>query len=196
AAHAQPVQPSAAPPAYRSLRYEEDYRYLQDPAHRTELWDPLKYIRLAPDPGTYLSFGGELRERFEWYSQPNFGLRGHPDDRYLLHRLLLHVDLHVTDHMRIFLQLGNILQTGKQSPLSQTDVDRLDLQQAFIDVRLSLSPGIDPLLRVGRQEIALGSQRLVSVRESPNTRRSFDGVRLSHGIGPTTVDAFITRPVV
>jgi hypothetical protein len=32
-------------------------------------------------------------------------------------------------------------------------------------------------LRVGRQEVAFGSSRLVSVREGPNVRRSFDGVR-------------------
>ena len=33
-------------------------------------------------------------------------------------------------------------------------------------------------LRVGRQELALGSQRLVSVREGTNVRRRFDGVRV------------------
>ena len=32
-------------------------------------------------------------------------------------------------------------------------------------------------LRAGRQEVAFGSSRLVSVREGPNVRRSFDGVR-------------------
>src|SRR5204863_6269040 len=33
-------------------------------------------------------------------------------------------------------------------------------------------------LRVGRQELSLGTQRLVSVREGPNVRQSFDGARL------------------
>ena len=73
--HAQQAAGWTAP-AYRSLRYDEDYRYLQDPARRTDLWDPLKYIPLAGDHSSWLNFGGELRERFEWYSQPNFGLRG------------------------------------------------------------------------------------------------------------------------
>ena len=145
---------SFTPPSYQKLRYDEDYRYLADPSRRTDLWDPIKYIRIAPDPSTYLSFGGELRERFEWYSQPNFGLRGsHEDDRYLLHRLLLHADLHVTEYVRVFVQFGDMLQTGKQSPLSQVDVDRLDLQQAFLDLRLPLSPGVAPLLRIGRADL-------------------------------------------
>jgi hypothetical protein len=30
------------PPPYRLNRADEDYRYLADPALRTDLWDPLK----------------------------------------------------------------------------------------------------------------------------------------------------------
>ena len=175
--------PSAAgdtPPPYKSLRFDENYLYLQDPARRGDVWDPLKYIPLASDSHTYLSLGGELRERGEYFSAPLFGLRGGGADAYLLHRLLLSGDLHVTDDFRAFVQLGNHIEAEKDKPLSQADVDRFDLQQAFVDVRLPFAPdaGIDPTVRAGRQEMAFGSQRLVSVRESPNIRRSFDGFRV------------------
>src|SRR5262245_3637456 len=50
-------------------------------------------------------------------------------------------------------------------------------------------------LRVGRQEIALGSSRLVSFREGPNVRQSFDGVRFAWRRGEWQVDGFATKPV-
>lgn len=185
------------PPPYKSLRYEEDYRYLEDPAHRTDFWDPIKFIPLSQSPSIYLSLGGELRERFEYYSAPGFHLEDERSNGYLLHRLMLHADLHLGDYLRAFLQIGSELEAGKDSPLSPTDADHLDLQQGFLDVRLPVAPddGIDPTLRFGRQEISYGSQRLVSVREPPNVRRSFDGFRLDDTIGSVKLSALAVRPV-
>src|SRR6476661_3862836 len=51
------------PPPYKLLRYDEDYRYLKDPALRSDLWDPLKYIPLAEDDDWYASFGAQIRPR-------------------------------------------------------------------------------------------------------------------------------------
>ena len=34
-------------PPFKSLRYDEDYRYLRDPGHHTDFWDPIKYISLS-----------------------------------------------------------------------------------------------------------------------------------------------------
>lgn len=182
-------------PSYKSLRYDENYSYLEDPACRTDFWDPLKYIPIGDNPDVYLSFGGELRERFEQYWSPNFGLGGVSPNGYILHRLLLSTDLHVGENFRAFVQLGSHFAPGKNEPLSPTDEDQLDLQQGFFDVRLPIAGDIDPTIRVGRQELSFGSQRLVSVREPPNVRRSFDGVSLFDTIGNVTYDAFLTRPV-
>ncbi len=114
AANAKTTTPAPTePPPYKSLRYDEDYRYLQDPTQQSDLWDPIKYIPLFDSPRTYLTLGGELRERFEYYSAPNFGLGGLRPDDYLLHRLLLHADLHIGDYLRTFVQFGDELQAGK-----------------------------------------------------------------------------------
>ncbi|MDL2402558.1 alginate export family protein [Rhizobium mayense] len=182
-------------PAYKPFRYDENYSYLQNPACRTDFWDPIKYIPIGGNPDVYLSFGGELRERFEQYWSPNFGLGGVSPNGYLLHRLLLSADLHVGQNFRAFVQLGSHFAPGKNEPLSPTDEDALDLQQGFFDVRLPIAGDIDPTVRIGRQELAFGSQRLVSVREPPNIRRSFDGVSVFDTIGNVTYDAFLTRPV-
>ena len=40
-----------------------------------------------------------------------------------------------------------------------------------------------------------GSQRLVSVRESPNIRLSFDGARLIYEKDSINISAFATKPV-
>ncbi|AEI83005.1 hypothetical protein CNE_BB2p01940 (plasmid) [Cupriavidus necator N-1] len=188
----------SAPP-YNFLRYTEDYRYLQDPARRSDPWDPVKLIPLGA-PDAYLSLGGELRERFESYSAPNFGVPGPSSDSYLLHRLLLHADLHVGSYFRVFAQLGNQLAPGKDIATPPYE-DRADVQQAFVDIRLPVTDGPRadselPILRIGRQEMAFGSQRLVSVRDAPNVRRSFDGARLGGKVGEVKLDAFATRPVL
>ncbi|MGH7002317.1 MAG: alginate export family protein [Alphaproteobacteria bacterium] len=193
AAQQPPPAASAAAP-YKLLRYEEDYRNLRDPTARVELWDPLKYIPLD-DRASYLSLGGELRERFEYYSYPDFGLRGQRPDAYLLHRLLLHADIHLGENLRGFVQLGNHLAPWKDAA-APPYLDRLNVQQAFVDVRLPFSADVDPVLRMGRQEMVFGSQRLIAVRDAPSVRRSFDGFRLGDTIGDVRVDAFLTRPVL
>jgi hypothetical protein len=188
--------PASLPP-YQTLRYNEDYRSLIDPSLRTDPWDSLKYIPLGADPDVYLSFGGELRERVELASPPNFGLNHTPPTSYLMHRLLLSADLHLGPSVRGFVQFGEELAAGKHTPLSPTDVDRFDLAQAFIDLRLPLPADAahDTTLRVGRQELSLGSQRLVSVRESPNVRRSFDGATILGQVANTSFTALLLRPV-
>jgi hypothetical protein len=179
---------------YKPLRYDEDYRYLKE-APAEDLWDPVKYISLGAFD--YLSLGGEIRERFEDYSAANFGVPGRAADSYLLHRMLVHADLHMGGNVRTFVQFGSHRAFGK-SAAAPPYSDRLDVQQAFLDLRL---PGVDdgesaPILRLGRQEMAFGSQRLVSIRDAPNLRRAFDGVRMSGTVGQTQLDAFVTRPVL
>lgn len=189
-AHAQ--QPA---PAYKLFPYDEDYRYLREPANRTDLWDSIKYIPLGSNPAWFLSFGGEIRERFEYYSYPNLGLQGQAANGYLLQRILLNVDLQASDYFRVFVQLGSHLAPWKDAA-APPYLDRLDLQQAFIDIRLPLGIEPDPILRIGRQEMVYGSQRLVSIRDAPNVRRNFDGLRLGGMVRGVRVDAFATRPVL
>lgn len=180
---------------YRFERFDDDFRYLREPAKRGDFWDPIKYVPLGENPEIYLTFGGELRERFDHFDSPFFGLRRRNSEDDLLHRLLLSADLHLGQQVRSFLQLGNHLEAGKGNLRSPTDVDRLDIQQAFVDFALGGGTTDGAAFRVGRQEMFFGSQRLVSVRESPNIRRSFDGVRAFYRAGEFRVDAFAMKPV-
>jgi hypothetical protein len=51
------------------------------------------------------------------------------------------------------------------------------------------------MARVGRQEMQFGSGRLVSVREGPNNRRSFDGARAALTLDDWRLEGFAARPV-
>jgi hypothetical protein len=190
-----PAQSGAGRTPYQQLRYNDDFRYLADPAQSDDVWDPLKYIKLGQNPDFYLTLGGELRELYGHYDQPFFGLRRRSQEDYLFHRLLLSADLHLGETLRSFVELGNGLQAGRGSLRQSSDLDRLDLQQAFVDVNLPLDDTTSATLRTGRQEIAFGSQRLVSLRAGRNVRRSFDGFRSFYREDGVRIDAFITRPV-
>src|SRR5258707_12215158 len=78
---AQQMLPEAeiprTPPAYKMLRFDENYSCLTNQDNSTDLFDPVKYIPLRKDdPLWYLSFGGELRERVEGNYDRNFGIGG------------------------------------------------------------------------------------------------------------------------
>lgn len=152
-------------------------------------------LPLTSDGSVHLSLGGEIRERIEYYSEPFFGLRGVEEDDYLLHRLLLSADLHAGDHWRLFLQLGDHLETGKVAGRAPTDVDEFDVQQGFVDFTIPFDTRSLLRFRAGRQEMTYGSGRLVSVREGANIRRSFDGGRLTFTAGEAAFDAFVVRSV-
>jgi hypothetical protein len=107
---------------------------------------------------------------------------------------VLHGDLHLGPHLRLFGQLYSALEDGRAGPPSPSDENRLDLQQGFLDLSTPLGVGASATLRVGRQELRYGSARLVDVREGPNVRRKFDGGRARIEVGGWQVDGIAVRP--
>ena len=183
------------PTPYHFLRYDDVPADEQNPAWPHDFWAPIKFIPLDITPGSYINFGGELRERMEHFSNPFFGLTPRGNTTYNMHRLLLEGDLHIGDTFRTFIQFGNYLITSP-STSPPTDVDRLDLQQGFADVKISVSQNASVTFRGGRQEILFGAGRLVDVREGPNIRLSYDAGRLFYESPALRVDAFGAAPVV
>jgi hypothetical protein len=180
---------------YHFLRYEDVPSDQQSPTWPNDFWAPIKFIPLDIVPGSYINFGGELRERVEHFSNPFFDLTSRGGTTYDLHRLLLSGDLHIGDSFRTFIQFGSHLVSSKSlSP--PTDVDQFDLQQGFADLKAPLGQNGSMTFRGGRQEITLGSGRLVDVREGPNIRLSFDGGRLFYESPALRLDAFGAAPVV
>src|SRR6202011_2140819 len=180
---------------YHFLRYDDVPSDQNSPYWPNDFWAPIKFIPLDIAPGSYLNFGGGDRERVEHFSNPFFGLTPRGSTTYDLHRLLFEGDLHIGDTFRTFIQFGNHLATAP-STSPPTDVDRLDLQQGFADLRAPIGQDGSVTFRGGRQEMLFGSARLVDVREGPNVRLSFDGGRAFYQSPDIRVDAFVVRPVV
>src|SRR5581483_1793660 len=194
---ARAAAPTFPDPTYQNLRYNDDVTRWAQPGAEPDFWDPLKYVALGDGPygPSYLSFGGEVRERFESYLNPNFGIHAPQNSAYLLQRLLWNTDLQVTNHLRAFIQLGEMDRLGNRGVTSTTDIDHLDLLQGFVDLTTPGPIGDAPLIRLGREELSFGYERLVAVREGPNVRRTFDGFRFHDRLDGATLDVVAVRPV-
>ncbi|MGM9475948.1 alginate export family protein [Pedobacter sp. GSP4] len=163
--------------AFKSLRFDEDYSlYAKDTTKNA--YRALKFTPLSKDGAQFISFGGELRSQYFKYQNPDWGDGTKDPDGFVLSRYLLHADLHLGKYFRTFAQLQSSLSSGEADQASPVNENPLELHQVFADGLLPLRAGSSIALRVGRQELSYGSQRLVSVRDAPNNRQSFDGVKI------------------
>lgn len=197
---AVPVGAQAERPKYKSLPFEEDWSFLRDYDGERDLFDPIKYLPLNGDGSIWLSLGGQLRERVEIWRHFNFDQTPGADsnDAYLLQRLLFHADLHITPHLRVFAQGKSALATDRDLPGGRRTLeeDRIDLQNGFVELKAPSLAFVDALtLRVGRQELLLGNQRLVSPLDWTNTRRTFDTLSMSGAIGDWKTMSFLSHLV-
>jgi hypothetical protein len=189
-----------APPAYKLLRYEEDYRYLTDPTRRTDFWDPIKYIPIGCCDDWFLSLGGQLRERYEFLHNANADAapaNAQGDNQDYLQRYLLHGDLHLGPYFRFFGQFVSGQEAGRiGGPRPDIDQNAFDIHQGFADFVLPLQGENDSLTaRIGRQEFQYGTGRLIDVRDGVNLRLAFDAARLLLRTGDWQVDGWWSKPI-
>lgn len=186
----------STPPSYQMLRFDENYLCLSNPTNRTDWFDPVKYIPLrASDPTWYLTFGGEVRERFEGNYDPNFGIGGEGSDSYWLQRITLLTDLHLGERVRVFAEGISGLVAGESQPAPPVQDDPIDLQFAFADVVPYLTEDASLTVRGGRFGMSFGAGRLVATRAAPNIPFRFDGFEMLYSQPQWSATAFLTRPV-
>ena len=181
--------------AYNLLRENDDWSFLANPSLRSDFWDPIKYIPLGCltcCEACYVSLGGEVREVFEQVGNDNWGKQRYVN-AFLLQRYMLHSDWHLGENFRVFVQLKSGLEDFRAGGARPIDEKRLDFEAAFLEIGNTHKKNW-AVLRVGRQELNYGSGRLVSVREGPNVRQSFDGVKIRSKAGAWNVDAWAVRP--
>lgn len=194
AAVADDTLAEAKRPAIKSNRWQEDWSVLADPALRTQPLDSLKYLPLsAAAPDTYVSFGANLRERFESNSAPGFGIGGVERDSYLIQRAQFHIDLHLFKDWQVFTQFEDDRAFGKKD-VGPADADQADLRLAYLAYSHDFDAGTFKA-RIGRQDFAFDLQRFVSSRDGPNVRQSFDAVWADWESGPWRFIGFVSQPV-
>ncbi len=197
---APPVEAKPAPPRpkFLDLRYDEDFSYLedlraQDDSYSADWSDPLKNINLGDD--WRLDIGGEFRLRMEARSNAAFGLSPRTQNTQQFYRWLLHFDVRHRDLFRVFAQGIFAHAEDQDTPFNPLFENHGDLQQLFFDLRLG-GEGSPFVLRVGRQELLYGNERLLSPLDWVSTRRRFDAVKLMYASPDWDVDVFYAKPVV
>ncbi|MBW1658783.1 alginate export family protein [Flavobacterium quisquiliarum] len=178
-------------PVFQRLRYEDDVTYLKADSTKT-LYEKIKYIPLGKNDKFYASIGGEARLQYTYTVNNKWGDES-DDDGYLLSRYLLHTNVQL-GVFRTFVELQSSLANGKTDP-SPVDENQLDIHQVFLDIDFIRKENEQLTLRSGRQEMMYGSQRLVAVREGPNSRLAFDALKLFYKKDNWQSDAFFTHPI-
>jgi hypothetical protein len=188
-------------PAYQWMRFNEDWSVLRgrDLSTTDDFWDRVKFIPLSPDGSVYLSLGGQIRERGEYYRNFLFGdSTPEASDAYLLSRFRLSADLHVTNYVRAFVEGRSSWATDRDLTGGATAVyeSKFTLQNAFVDFKIPFGETADLTVRGGRFEMIYGAQRMISSADFTNVPRTFDGGLGIARIGPWTITPFWTIPVV
>ena len=190
AASGLPAAELDCPP--RAFRWQEDCSAI---AHSdADLgWRRLRGLVLDSEGSGWLTLGGEYRFRMESLHDPSFALRGEP---YTArdHRWFAHADLHTATAVRLFVQLSAAADDGRKPAARSFDRSAVDFAQVFADLPLTAGDN-QFLLRLGRQELDLHGNRLVSPREAANLRRAFDMALASFTRGNFGVLGFVGRPV-
>lgn len=194
-----PQQPKSAPPPirtpkYLNLRYDEDFSYLdgEPDTYKSDFFDPIKNIHITDD--WRLTLGGEFRFQMESETNKAFGAAEPANNTFQLYRFLAHADLRYRNVFRVFVQGIEAFEEGRDLPLRPIDENEWDLQQLFFDFRF-LGEHTPWTLRVGRQELSYGNERLVSPADWTNVRRRFDAVKLFYKSDSWDADFFFARPV-
>ncbi len=174
--------------AYKGVFYANDYSYLNDPCYSgpSFIGDGLKGLMCGK-----LDIGGEARVRYHAENNHRgLGLTG-VDDNFFLTRYRMFANLRVNDYFRVYgeyLYADSGGETFNNRPIEE---NRGEIQNLFLDTRLTESLS----LRLGRQELLFGDQRLISPLDWANTRRTFQGARGTYTGDCWTVDGFFVNPV-
>ena len=177
------------------LRYNDNFEYLLKDSVSKKGTERLKFMKLHRR--STISIGGELREQLQYYRNINFGdlppTSGKTTTWQLWQRVMVHANIGVSKNLRIFTQLGSTHRfINKNSLIPEIEQNDLSLHQAFIDYNHKSKL----LLRIGRQELNYGSHRLITFREGPNTRLSFDGILLKYRSARRKIEVLAISPVI
>ncbi|MEO1803662.1 MAG: alginate export family protein, partial [Bacteroidota bacterium] len=170
--YGQTSSPEGRLPPILMVRGEESYTFLKNNDSTSFFLHKLKWIPLNEKESVALTLGGEYRARLEHFTNEDYT----PTNRtYYAQRLSLHAGLRLGPCFRVFTELYHGATSDGEIQF-QSDV--IDFHQVFLEWSFINQEKARGKLRLGRQEIGLGTFRLVGIREGPNMRRTFDMARL------------------
>jgi len=162
-----------------------------------EVLDSLFKQRSLWKDSVKIKVGGEFRYRFEYRDNYNLNRVTNEDDQLNLFRERLNVDLTIGPYVRIFAE-GQSALSFADSSINKTNafVNKIDLRQLYAEVK-SPWEKLPLSVKVGRQELAYGDERLIGAFNWSNVARVFDAVKTV--FTPTDwfqLDMFFAQPVL
>jgi hypothetical protein len=136
-----------------------------------------------------IEVGGEIRLRGEFVDH-NLNTFGFASDLLIRQRARLHVKAKLTDDITGFVQIQDSRIWGEEFSTS-SDLSNVDLHQAYIDMNHFLTKPLS--LRIGRQELSYGDERLIGAFDWNNDGRSFDAVKAVYARKKWSADIFAAR---
>jgi hypothetical protein len=141
---------------------------------------------------SWLTLGIQSQLRFEGIQ--GIGFDSNEEDAYVLSRQRLEVGIQPSKNFKVSLQ-------GQDSRIKGNDPERgngtardvFDLREAYVAIGDEENGWWDA--RVGRQELAYGSERLVGIDQWANTPRTFDAAQIGFHRSDNRVD-FVAGSVV
>ncbi len=130
----------------------------------TIFFDPLKRIHIGDN--WLFTTGGEFRTRYENAYNDRFT---QTNNIYQLTRTRVYTDLWYRDNFRLFVEYIGAWSAFQDLPPLPTDQQKSGIQNLFVDIKLADLGGEPAYVRVGRQELLFGSQRLISTVDWVNT---------------------------
>jgi hypothetical protein len=174
--------------------FNADFRYLDDPKNTEhDCFDPIKRIHLGDN--WLLSLGGEERLRYMHEVDGYARFTGVNQD-YTLDRTRLYADLWYKDIFRVYAEYIDAQITGENLVPLAIDRNHSDMLDLFGELKLFELNGHPAYLRVGRQELLYGSQRLISPLDWANTRRTFQGAKVYWHGDKFDLDVFWVQPII
>jgi len=190
------AKPPVMPYGRTSLKpypfYDADFSYLDKPDNKQFDWSDCLKRREIGCSWLFTS-GAEVRNRY--MSEVNSRLTG-TNNTYDQLRTMAYGSLWYEDRIGLFVQGIDAHDFGQELTPAGIDVNRTDLVDLFVDVKAFEIDGAPVYVRGGRQEMNLGSQRLVSGLEWANTLRTFQGVRMFRQTEQLDVNLFWMQPVI
>jgi hypothetical protein len=138
-----------------------------------------------------ITLGAEIRARYENRYNHDFNDATPNSSDFTLLRTRLNIGMDVVDDVKAFIQVQDARVFGAEQNEAGNE-QNLDLRQGYIDV---LKFAGQPLtLRVGRQTLVYGDQRLIGAFDWNNVGRAFDGARVMITLADNLrLDLFATK---
>ena len=174
--------------------FDVNWQFLDDIEGYWSWSDDLKRQQLGSR--WLLTLGGSAWWRH--VSETNSRLSGVNQDFDLI-RTRLFADLSYLDRFRFYVEYIDAHRFNGILPPLPIEENRSDFLNLFVDVRLGEGRNAFAApwyARLGRQELNMGSQRLVSTLDWANTRRTFQGVRFFNRNDQRDIDLWWSQPVV